>query len=46
MNYLMIFFIFYFKDFEKMSMQFKSDIYNSIVEWPDKLEFGIRFDIG
>jgi hypothetical protein len=28
-----------------MSMQFKSDIHDSGVEWPEKFEFGIIFDI-
>jgi hypothetical protein len=40
-----IFFIFYFEDSGKTSMQFKSDIHDSGVEWPEKIEFGIRFDI-
>jgi hypothetical protein len=28
-----------------MSIQFKSDIHDSGVEWPEIFEFGIRFDI-
>jgi hypothetical protein len=44
-DFFKIFFIFYFEDSGKMSKQFKSDIHDSGVEWPEKFEFGIRFDI-
>jgi hypothetical protein len=31
---------------KKILMQLNSELHDYIVEWPEKLEFGIRFDIG